>query len=35
MATETIDLNNSEYLGDLFSCSAIDARTTESQTYRK
>ncbi|KGI83558.1 phospho-2-dehydro-3-deoxyheptonate aldolase, partial [Exiguobacterium mexicanum] len=32
LATEALDPNNPQYLGDLFSWSAIGARTTESQT---
>ncbi|BAP58653.1 3-deoxy-7-phosphoheptulonate synthase [Candidatus Tachikawaea gelatinosa] len=35
LATETLDPNNPQYLGDLFSWSAIGARTTESQTHRE
>ncbi len=33
LATETLDPNSPQYLGDLFSWSAIGARTTESQTH--
>ncbi|EJD6500072.1 3-deoxy-7-phosphoheptulonate synthase [Providencia rettgeri] len=35
LATEALDPNNPQYLGDLFSWSAIGARTTESQTHRE
>ncbi|WP_291972998.1 3-deoxy-7-phosphoheptulonate synthase [Candidatus Symbiopectobacterium sp.] len=35
LATETLDPNSPQYLGDLFSWSAIGARTTESQTHRE
>ncbi|MBK4765255.1 MAG: 3-deoxy-7-phosphoheptulonate synthase [Pantoea sp. Brub] len=35
LATETLDPNNPQYLGDLFSWSAIGARTTESQIHRE
>ncbi len=35
LATEALDLNSPQYLGDLFSWSAIGARTTESQTHRE
>ncbi|CDH24196.1 3-deoxy-7-phosphoheptulonate synthase [Xenorhabdus bovienii] len=35
LANEALDLNNPQYLGDLFSWSAIGARTTESQTHRE
>jgi len=34
LATEALDPNSPQYLGDLFSWSAIGARTTESQTHR-
>ncbi len=35
LATEALDPNSPQYLGDLFSWSAIGARTTESQTHRE
>lgn len=35
LATEALDPNTPQYLGDLFSWSAIGARTTESQTHRE
>ncbi|MCP1065271.1 3-deoxy-7-phosphoheptulonate synthase [Serratia symbiotica] len=35
LATESLDPNSPQYLGDLFSWSAIGARTTESQTHRE
>ncbi|MCY0790024.1 3-deoxy-7-phosphoheptulonate synthase [Morganella morganii] len=35
LAGEALDPNNPQYLGDLFSWSAIGARTTESQTHRE
>ncbi|CAK9885958.1 MAG: Phospho-2-dehydro-3-deoxyheptonate aldolase, Tyr-sensitive [Candidatus Erwinia impunctatus] len=35
LATEVLDPNTPQYLGDLFSWSAIGARTTESQTHRE
>lgn len=35
LATEALDPNNPQYLADLFSWSAIGARTTESQTHRE
>jgi 3-deoxy-7-phosphoheptulonate synthase len=35
LATEALDPNNPQYIGDLFSWSAIGARTTESQTHRE
>ncbi|MCA5350904.1 3-deoxy-7-phosphoheptulonate synthase AroF [Klebsiella pneumoniae] len=35
LATEALDTNSPQYLGDLFSWSAIGARTTESQTHRE
>jgi 3-deoxy-7-phosphoheptulonate synthase len=35
IATEALDPNSPQYLGDLFSWSAIGARTTESQTHRE
>ncbi|WP_395479784.1 3-deoxy-7-phosphoheptulonate synthase [Candidatus Curculioniphilus buchneri] len=35
LATEMLDPNNPQYLGDLFSWSAIGARTTESQPHRE
>ncbi len=35
LATEALDPNSPRYLGDLFSWSAIGARTTESQTHRE
>ncbi|PPI86373.1 3-deoxy-7-phosphoheptulonate synthase [Candidatus Pantoea edessiphila] len=35
LATEALDPNCPQYLGDLFSWSAIGARTTESQTHRE
>ncbi len=35
LATEALDPNGPQYLGDLFSWSAIGARTTESQTHRE
>ncbi|MBC8944347.1 MULTISPECIES: 3-deoxy-7-phosphoheptulonate synthase [Xenorhabdus] len=35
LANEALDPNNPQYLGDLFSWSAIGARTTESQTHRE
>ncbi len=35
LATEALDPNNPQYLGDLFSWAAIGARTTESQTHRE
>ncbi|AIN47104.1 2-keto-3-deoxy-D-arabino-heptulosonate-7- phosphate synthase I alpha [Candidatus Palibaumannia cicadellinicola] len=35
LATEALDPNVPQYLGDLFSWSAIGARTTESQTHRE
>ncbi|MEG8679552.1 3-deoxy-7-phosphoheptulonate synthase AroF [Klebsiella pneumoniae] len=35
LATEALDSNSPQYLGDLFSWSAIGARTTESQTHRE
>ncbi|WP_457913503.1 3-deoxy-7-phosphoheptulonate synthase [Candidatus Gillettellia adelgis] len=35
LATEALDPNSSQYLRDLFSWSAIGARTTESQTHRE
>ena len=34
-ATETLDPITPQYLADLISCSAIGARTTESQTHRE
>ncbi|MFP3029528.1 MAG: hypothetical protein ACEY3J_04335 [Arsenophonus sp.] len=33
MAIKAIDLNSSEYLGDLFSCSGIYDRTIKSQPH--
>lgn len=35
LATEALDPSSPQYLGDLFSWSAIGARTTESQTHRE
>lgn len=35
LATEALDPNSPQYTGDLFSWSAIGARTTESQTHRE
>jgi len=35
LATEALDPNSPQYVGDLFSWSAIGARTTESQTHRE
>ena len=35
LATEALDPNSPQYLGDLFSWSAIGARTTDSQTHRE
>ncbi len=35
LAGEALDPNSPQYLGDLFSWSAIGARTTESQTHRE
>jgi len=35
LATEALDPNSPQYLGDLFSWAAIGARTTESQTHRE
>lgn len=35
LASEALDPNSPQYLGDLFSWSAIGARTTESQTHRE
>jgi len=35
VATEALDPNSPQYLGDLFSWAAIGARTTESQTHRE
>ncbi|MCX8731162.1 3-deoxy-7-phosphoheptulonate synthase [Gilliamella sp. B2969] len=35
MATEALDPNTPQYIGDLISWSAIGARTTESQTHRE
>lgn len=35
LAQEALDPNTPQYLGDLFSWSAIGARTTESQTHRE
>ncbi|AZP36153.1 Phospho-2-dehydro-3-deoxyheptonate aldolase, Tyr-sensitive [Candidatus Annandia adelgestsuga] len=35
LATEVLDLNNPQYIGDLFSWAAIGARTTESQIHRE
>lgn len=35
LATEALDPNTPQYLGDLISWSAIGARTTESQTHRE
>jgi 3-deoxy-7-phosphoheptulonate synthase len=35
LATEALDPNSPQFLGDLFSWSAIGARTTESQTHRE
>ncbi|WP_029687153.1 3-deoxy-7-phosphoheptulonate synthase [Tatumella saanichensis] len=35
LATEALDPNTPQYLGDLFSWAAIGARTTESQTHRE
>ena len=35
LATEALDPNSPQYLGDLFSWSAIGARTTESQIHRE
>lgn len=35
LATEALDPNSPQYLSDLFSWSAIGARTTESQTHRE
>lgn len=35
LATEALDPNNPQYIGDLISWSAIGARTTESQTHRE
>ncbi|KAA1181127.1 3-deoxy-7-phosphoheptulonate synthase [Photorhabdus heterorhabditis] len=35
LATEALDPNIPQYLGDLFSWAAIGARTTESQTHRE
>ncbi|UDG80431.1 3-deoxy-7-phosphoheptulonate synthase [Candidatus Annandia pinicola] len=35
LATEALDPNSPQYIGDLFSWSAIGARTTESQTHRE
>ncbi|NIG62374.1 MAG: 3-deoxy-7-phosphoheptulonate synthase [Serratia symbiotica] len=35
LATEALDPNSPQYLGDLFSWSAIGARITESQTHRE
>lgn len=35
LAFEALDPNTPQYLGDLFSWSAIGARTTESQTHRE
>lgn len=35
LATEALEPNSPQYLGDLFSWSAIGARTTESQTHRE
>lgn len=35
LATEALDLNSPHYLSDLFSWSAIGARTTESQIHRE
>ena len=35
LATEALDPNSPQYLGDLLSWSAIGARTTESQTHRE
>ena len=35
LATEALDPNSPQYLGDLFSWSAIGARTTESQVHRE
>ncbi|AKC60351.1 3-deoxy-7-phosphoheptulonate synthase [Blochmannia endosymbiont of Camponotus (Colobopsis) obliquus] len=35
LANEALDLNTPQYLGELFSWSAIGARTTESQVHRE
>src|SRR5476649_2692531 len=35
LATEALDPNSPQYLGDLFTWTAIGARTTESQTHRE
>ncbi len=35
LATETLDINTPQYIGDLFSWAAIGARTTESQIHRE